>query len=154
MNPEFRNTDPIQVIFVRRNGPCSKASQEAFGVLCPFAASRGLFGPSTRVIGVTLDDPRTTEESKMRFDACITVDREVEPEGEIGRKALAGGKYAVFVHAGPYDGFQKTYEQIFSVWLPSSGERLRDDPCFEVYVNDPGHTKPEDLRTEIWIPVR
>jgi AraC family transcriptional regulator len=39
-------------------------------------------------------------------------------------------------------------------WYPESGEKLRDLPCFDVYLNrDPRRTKPENLRTEIYVPV-
>ncbi len=153
MTPEIRTIDPMPVLFVRRTGPYYQSAGEAFGVLCQFAGARGLLGPASRMIGISHDDPHVTEESKFRYDACVTIDREVKPEGEVSRKTLAGGKYAVFLHEGSYERFQKTYDQIFKAWLPGSGERLREDPCFEVYLNSPDQGKPEDLRTEIWLPI-
>jgi AraC family transcriptional regulator len=154
MNPEIRNPDPMPVLFVRRTGPYYQAAGQAFGVLCQFAGPRGLLGPAARMIGISHDDPHVTDESKFRFDACVTIDRDVKPEGEIGQKTIAGGRYAVFLHAGPYERFQQTYDQIFKSWLPGSGERLREEPCFEVYLNSPDQVKPEELRTEIWLPLQ
>lgn len=154
MRPEIRTIDPLPVLFVRRTGPYGPAAGEAFGVLCGFAGPRGLLGPQTWVIGISHDDPHVTEAAKFRYDACVTVDREVELEGEIGRKTIAGGRYAVFAHAGPYDGLQQTYDHIFRSWLPASGEQLREEPGFERYVNSPEQTRPEDLRTEIWLPLQ
>ena len=154
MTPEIRTIDPMPVLFVRRTGPYYQAGGEAFGVLCQFAGPRGLLGPASRMIGISHDDPHVTDESKFRYDACVTIDREVKPEGEVGQKTIAGGKYAVFLHAGAYEGFQQTYDQIFKAWLPGSGEKLREEPCFEVYLNSPDQVKPEDLRTEIWLPLR
>jgi AraC family transcriptional regulator len=154
MTAEIRTTDPIPVLFVRRTGPYSQAAGEAFGVLCQFAGPRGLLGPASRMIGISHDDPHITDESKFRYDACVSINREVKPEGEVGLKTIAGGKYAVFMHAGSYEHFQKTYDQIFKTWLPNSGIQLREDPCFEVYLNSPDQVKPEDLRTEIWLPIQ
>lgn len=154
MTPEIRTIDPMPVLFVRRTGPYYQAAGEAFGVLCQFAGPRGLLGPASRMIGISHDDPHVAEESRFRYDACVTIDREVKPEGEVGRKTIAGGKYAVFLHAGAYEGFQKTYDQIFRAWLPGSGEKLREEPCFEIYLNSPDQVKPEDLRTEIWLPLQ
>lgn len=154
MTPEIRNTDPIPVLFVRKTGPYYQSAGQAFDVLCQFAGARGLLGPSARVIGISHDDPHVTDESKFRYDACVTVDRDVSPEGEVGKKTIAGGRYAVFLHAGPYEQFQQTYDQILKSWLPGSGERLRDEPCFEVYLNSPDQVKPEALRTEIWLPIQ
>jgi len=31
---------------------------------------------------------------------------------------------------------------------------LRDVPCFERYLNSPGHTRPENLKTEIYLPLK
>jgi len=154
MTPEIRTVDPVPVLFVRRTGPYYQAAGEAFGVLCRFAGSRGLLGPAARMIGISHDDPHVTEESKFRYDACVTLDREVTPEGEVGLKRLAGGKYAVFLHAGAYEGLQRTYDQIFKAWLPASGEKLREEPCFEVYLNSPDQVRPDALRTEIWLPIQ
>jgi AraC family transcriptional regulator len=154
MTPEIRNIDPMPVLFVRRTGPYYQAAGEAFGVLCQFAGPRGLLGPASRMIGISHDDPHVTEESKFRYDACVTIDREVTPEGEVRMKSIAGGKYAIFLHAGAYEGFQQTYDEIFKAWLPGSGEKLREEPCFEVYLNSPDQVKPEDLRTEIWLPLQ
>ncbi len=154
MTPEIRTIDPMPVLFVRRTGPYDQAAGEAFAVLCQFAGARGLLGPASRMIGISHDDPHVTDESKFRYDACVTVDREVKPEGEVGLKTIAGGKYAVFVHTGAYAGFQKTYDQIFTAWLPRSGQKLREEPGFELYLNSPGQVRPEDLRTEIWLPLQ
>lgn len=154
MNPEMKTIDPMTVLFVRRTGPYYQAAGEAFGVLCQFAGPRRLLGPSSRMIGISHDDPNVTEESKFRYDACVTIDRDVKAEGEVAKKTIAGGKYAVFLHAGSYDRFQQTYDQIFKVWLPDSGKKLREEPCFELYLNSPDQVKPEDLRTEIWLPIQ
>lgn len=154
MTPEIRTIAPMPVLFVRRTGPYGQAAGEAFGVLGQFAGPRGLFGPASKMIGISHDDPHVTGEAKFRYDACVTIDREVKPEGEVGQKTIAGGKYAVFVHEGSYDGFQNTYDRIFRTWLPASGEKLREEPCFEVYLNMPGQVRPEDLRTEIWLPLQ
>jgi DNA gyrase inhibitor GyrI len=63
--------------------------------------------------------------------------------------------YAAFLHVGPYENLGETYRAIFAGWLPASGEELRDAPCYEVYLNrDPRRTKPENLRTEIHVPLR
>jgi AraC family transcriptional regulator len=39
-------------------------------------------------------------------------------------------------------------------WVVSEGVGLRDAPLFEKYLNrDPRRTKPENLRTEIYVPI-
>jgi AraC family transcriptional regulator len=154
MKPDLRTIDPISVIYVRRTGPYRQVASEAFTALMQFAGPRGLIGPTAKMIGASHDDPQVTGPDKLRYDACLSVDREVAVAGEVGRKTLAGGRYAVFLHRGSYDLFQHSYDQIFKDWLPQSGEHLRDEPCFEQYLNTPMDTKTDDLRTEIWLPLK
>jgi AraC family transcriptional regulator len=78
----------------------------------------------------------------------------VKPEGEVGMQRIGGGRYAVFLHSGPYEKLGETYNAIYSQWLPQAGVKLREALCFEEYLNrDPRRTKPEKLRTEIFVPI-
>ncbi|NOY65257.1 MAG: AraC family transcriptional regulator [Nitrospirae bacterium] len=154
MKPEIHTISDQKVLFVRRTGRYDRAASEAWGVLMKFAYSRKLMKKGTKMIGISYDSPEITSEDRLRYDACITMNEDIKPEGEIGVQTIPGGRYAVFLHRGPYEKFNETYGAIFSVWLPQSKESLRDAPVFEVYLNrDPRRTKPENLRTEIWVPV-
>ncbi|MEZ9445435.1 GyrI-like domain-containing protein [Vibrio sp. 10N.222.54.F12] len=65
------------------------------------------------------------------------------------------GKYAKALHKGTYEKLSEAYSYLLLKWLPDSGFELRDQPCFEVYLNrDPRRTKPENLKTEIYIPIK
>jgi AraC family transcriptional regulator len=154
MKPEIRILDDTNLLFVRRMGNYKQAAEEAWKALMKHAFWRVIINPSTKFIGISRDDPRLTEESKLRYDACITVKANVKTKGEVGVQTLKGGKYAVFLHQGPYEKFQETYDLIFSEWLPRSGCKLRETLCFEMYLNkNPRRTKPENLRTEIFVPI-
>ena len=155
MKPEIRTIPEQKVLFVRKTGPYAKAASEAWSALMKFAYSHRLMSKDTKGIGISHDSPDITPENNIRYDACITVTGAVKPEGEVGMQKIGGGKYAVFLHSGPYEKFSETYNTIFSQWLPESGVKLRGAPCFEVYLNrDPRRTKPERLRTEICIPIQ
>jgi AraC family transcriptional regulator len=151
---QIKQIDPMPVLFVRRTGAYHQAAEQAFGALCGFAGPRGLLGPGCKMLGISHDDPKVTDDAQLRYDACLALgERSVDPEGEISAKTIAGGSYGVFVHEGPYEGFSQTYDAIFKGWLPQSGRQLRDEPCFEVYLNSPQDAAPADLRTEIWVPL-
>jgi DNA gyrase inhibitor GyrI len=66
---------------------------------------------------------------------------------------IPGGDYAVTTHFGPYQKLGETYAKLLGQWLPRSGRELRSTPCFEVYLNDPQSTEPEDLLTDIYAPL-
>ena len=102
-----------------------------------WAGMRGLLGPSMKLIGIVHDDPDVTAAANIRYDAAVTVNRPVEPEGEFGVMELAGGKYAVVTHKGPYEELSGAYQRVYGGWLPQSGHQLRDAPAFEQYLNSP-----------------
>ncbi|PTY05729.1 AraC family transcriptional regulator [Opitutaceae bacterium EW11] len=151
--PDIRQRPDTRVAFVRHTGPYAKVGA-AWDKLCAYAGAHRLFGPNTAMIGIGHDAPKVTAEDRTRYDACLTVNDAFKPEGEIGVQTIPGGRYAVFVHQGPYDRLSETYDRIFRDWLPGSGETLRDQPAFEVYVTPPDRTPPDQLRTEIWVPLK
>lgn len=154
LKPEIRVTPEQRVLFVRRTGRYDRAANEAWSELMKFAYSRRLMDRDTRIIGISHDCPEITSEDKLRYDACITFKKDVTPEGDVGIQTISEGRYAAFLHKGSYNRMNETYNAILSGWFPESGEKLRDVPCFEVYLNrDPSRTRPENLRTEICMPI-
>jgi AraC family transcriptional regulator len=146
---------PRKVVYVQSIGEYSgTGTAEAWQEVFNFVKSKRLFSWRMEMIGVSHDDPQITEADKCRYDACITVSREVKPEGKVGVKTLEGGPYAVFRYQGPYSGLGEAYSYIYRTWLPGSGKELRDHPCFEKYLNDPNKVRPEKLLTEIHVPVK
>lgn len=152
LTPEIRQRPATTVAFVRHTGPYA-AVGAAWGKLFAFAGPGGLLGPRTQCLGISHDDPKITAPDQLRYDACITIDREIAPAGEVGIQTLAAGRYAVFLHRGPYENFNDTYDAIFGDWLPAGGEQLRDAPGFDLYLNHPDQVPPAELRTEIWVPL-
>jgi len=152
ITPEIRQRPATTVAFVRHTGPYATVGA-AWQKLCSFAGPRQLLGPKTAFIGIGRDDPKLTVSELLRYDACISLDRDFAPFGEIGVQVIPGGRFAVFLHHGPYENFSTTYDAMFRDWLPQSGEQLRDQPAFDLYLNTPDNTPPADLRTEIWLPL-
>jgi len=153
LKPEIRHMDEMKVIYVQAIGAYKNVGT-AWESLCHFAGPRGLLGPQTKMFGLSHDDPDVTETSKLRYDACIVIDQDMQPEGEVGIKTVRGGDYAVFLHKGAYSDLKRSYNDIFRNWLPQSNRELGDAAPIEIYLNDPEKVKPEDLLTEICIPLK
>ena len=153
MEVRFEKRKPLRVAFVRHVGPYQECGS-AWEKLCKFAAEHGLLSPETLRIGIGHDSPDITPPEELRYDACLTVDDRFQPTGEIGLQELSGGEYAIVTHRGPYSGLPDAYRWIFREWVPKIGRQLRSGPCFEIYVNDPATTPPEDLLTEIHVPLK
>lgn len=148
-----RQLPRMQVAYVRHIGPYM-AVGAAWQKLMMWAGMNGLMGPNTRILGICHDDPEITPQDKIRYDAAIVVPEGVKGSGEVGIEEIAGGEYATAVHRGPYDRLGTTYTRLYGEWLPSSCREVRDDPPIEFYLTDARTTPPEDMRTEICIPLK
>jgi AraC family transcriptional regulator len=153
MEVRIENVQPMRVAFVRHVGPYDQVGR-TWQKLCTWAGMRGLFGPNTQLFGISHDDPDVTPPDKLRYDACIVVSDAVQPEGEVGVQEVAGGRYAVAMHRGPYSKFGETYAALLGQWLPARGHEPVSSPCLEFYRNNPNTTAPEDLLTDIYVPLR
>jgi AraC family transcriptional regulator len=143
---------PRCVAFLRHIGPFDTV-EPTFQRLLAWAGQHNLFRADSLVIGMCLDDPDVTPADRIRFDCCVTVGDEVKPEGEIGVQTIAGGEHAIVTHRGPYNRLHEVYRWLYGVWLPTSGREPGDAPPFEVYRNSPDQTQPDDLVTDICVPL-
>jgi AraC family transcriptional regulator len=141
-----------RVAFMRHVGPYRQVGA-TWGKLMAWAGPRGLVGPWTTAIGVAHDDPEVTPPDKVRYDACITVDDSFAPEGDVGVQEVGGGEYAITTHRGPYERVGQTIAGLCGEWLPASGREPRSAPCLSVHRNFPPQTRPEDLLTDIYLPL-
>jgi AraC family transcriptional regulator len=148
---------PIRVAFIRHVGPYELAPM-AWGRLMTWAGSSTQFRRSAGsteplLLGVPHDNPSVTPPERLRFDCCVAVDDRVRPEGEIGVQDVAGGAYACAVHRGPFERLAETYVWIAASFIPEAGYRMRRAPFLELYLTPPERTPPEELLTEVFVPV-
>ena len=155
---EIITIESIPVYSVRHVGPYMEVGK-AFEKLMKFAYTqkikykKNLMGKDAYTYGLTYDDPWVTASDKLRSDACVSADDDVELEEGIERREISAGKYAMFVHKGPYSDLKDTFRGAYA-WIKNEGIELRDVPNFEKYFNrDPRRTKPENLKTEVYIPI-
>ena len=101
------------------------------------------------------DDPNTTEPEKYRVDICASVKEDVKgnPQG-IVTKVIPGGRCALLRHTGSSDNLGDSIRNLYSQWLPSSGEELRDFPCFVHRVNLFPEAPEHELITDIYLPLK
>lgn len=154
MNVRIETLPDMKILSVRQNGPYMESAHRAWNMLCGWAGPKSLIGPKTLFIGISHDDPGVTVPEDIRYDAAITVDKEVVPEAPVMAGELPGGEYAVITHQGPHEGLEETYSLIMGQWVPTSGREFRDTPWFEIYRNDPASTPPAQLLTDIHIPLK
>lgn len=166
-DPRMVEIEPKNVIYVTLRGEYSGLDfSGAFASLWNQVKAQGLFTAGIEHVVVYYDDPRSTDPANLRTDVCLAVHKPAAPVGDVKVKTIPGGRFAVFSHTGPYDGLGAVYDAIYGEWVPENctcGDdcdcsddcrcTLRDEPVFEIYLNDPATTAPEKLRTDIYVPV-
>ena len=152
----IKDTDAMHLLGLPHQGDYMGIGQ-AFDQLQGIAASRQLFGPNSRSIGIYWDDPSSVEEAQLRSCACLVVSAEQQAnqaKAPLQAYDIAAAKCAVLQYQGPYSDMHAAYEWLFGVWLPASGFEAADVAVYEEYLNDPRETAPLDLRTDIYLTLR
>jgi predicted dithiol-disulfide oxidoreductase (DUF899 family)/DNA gyrase inhibitor GyrI len=150
---QIKKIEPIRVAFVRHIGPYMECGV-AWGKLMPALEKRGIVRADSTVLGIGHDNPAVTPASELRYDACVSVGEDFQPDGEIGVQTIPGGEYAMATYVGPYEKLADVYAKFLGRLVPQSGRGIGTGFCFEVYVSDPANTDPADLVTEVYAPLR
>ena len=149
----IRTEAPLRLAAMPHQGAYHEISR-AFQKLSAVMASRDLFRSSGRMVGVFLDDPQSVPVAALRSLAGFEITGNAKIADPLQEITLAAGRHAVLTYTGPYAGLPAAYDQLFGIWLPASGEEPADAPSFEVYLNTPMDTAPEDLVTELHLPLK
>jgi effector-binding domain-containing protein len=88
----------------------------------------------------------------LDIELGIPVGKELQGQGRITVCQMPGGTAATCVHTGPYDGLKEAYRAL-SQWIQEQGHQMAG-VAYEVYVDDPRDTPPEQLRTRILFPLK
>ncbi|MCD4734005.1 GyrI-like domain-containing protein [bacterium] len=110
-------------------------------------------GESLEVLGLGWDDPESTPLDKCRYDAAFTFTGET-PAGTDGTHELPGGTFAHYRYVGPYDKMGEAFKEAHQLIAEDTTIKLRSDVCIDNYRNDPASTPPEELITDIYLPVK
>lgn len=153
MQVEVRRREAQRLATVRHVGPYPSIGQ-AFARLGALAGPAGLFAqPNVEMIALYHDDPDTVAAAELRSDAGITVPPGVALPAGLVEAWIPAGRYACATHVGPYSLLGDVWSRLMGEWLPKSGQRLGEGTGFEIYRNDPMTVPPNELRTEIYLPL-
>lgn len=154
MYPVILRTDPARrLVALPHSGPYILINR-AFEKLGTTVGPRGLLPQMGHMVGVYYDSPGDTPPEALRSHAGFECRPDTPIDPPLVEVLLPAGRHAVLTYKGPYAGLSAAYEQLFGLWLPQSGQEAADSPVFEVYLNTPMDTAPEDLLTEICLPLR
>lgn len=155
---------PAHVVTIRHVGPYTEVDA-TWDRLRQLAADHGFSDRTQKAIGIVHDNPLTTDEAQIRYDACIAVaDEDVDDlESVIGGEDEARLEHLDSLtawssrHTGPYTAVREVYMTAVETREFADYEfagPTAQPPFFEVYLNDPKRTAEEYLVTDVYMPAR
>jgi len=156
MSVNVREQPPFHVAYMRYTGPPGPDGipqlWERFG---RWLEAHGFHPPGRTTIGVTYDDPTVTAPEKYRYDACVVVPPDFQPDRLVNVMDIPGGTYAIAPFEGTARDILPVWMRVFAAWLPGSGYQPDDRPCYELYRGDPMvDGKARVFRCDLCLPVR
>lgn len=153
MFPVEITTHPaFRLAAIAHTGPYTGISR-AFATLGDLMASRNLQGQAQGMVAVYYDDPAVVPVAELRAHAAVIVDGQTPMAPPLQEVRLGGGRMAVLHFRGDYAGLHAAYAYLYGEWLPKSGEAASGAPPYEIYLNTPMDAAPEDLLTEVCLPL-
>lgn len=151
--PTIKYLPDLHLAYIRHTGSYDKVAS-SFQRLMLWATTHLVLKLKPTTLGIVHDNPDLTDEEKIRFDACVIINKMIQPKGEIGYKKIEGGKFAIFRYKGAYENFYTVYDYIYNVCLFEKGWELADKPALEWYIKSPPFYKPENYLTDFCVPIK
>ena len=87
----------------------------------------------------------------LDIQAGFPVARTIPGKGDIQSGEIPAGKYVSGLNIGPYDKMEPFYDAL-NQWVKAQGEEVTG-VAFEWYFSPPD-TPPQDVKTEVWFPLK
>lgn len=151
---QFVQFAPIPVVMIRHTGPYDGLGP-VFDQLFGWVGSQGV--EVKRTIGIYWDNPDFTPAAQLRSAACVEVspffNLQPYPGLSLELSSIAGGSYAKTRFVGPYEKLEGVWSEFTRQIEQQYRREISDNPAFEVYVNDASETPPDQLITELFMPL-
>ncbi len=120
-------------------------------------AHRGLVAAAP--LAIYADDPNSMPAEQLRSYAAVPIvadavlDAAESAELDLHEVVLPGGRYAVGVHRGSYDGLAQAWPAAMAAIEAAGLEAQWSRQCFEIYATEPGTVPDDQLLTELYVPI-
>jgi effector-binding domain-containing protein len=82
----------------------------------------------------------------------IPVTKSLRGRDDIKASGIPGGQVATCLHTGPYSEIEPAYNAL-SEWMKENGYEATG-VAYEMYLDDPAETPPQELKTQILFPLK
>jgi AraC family transcriptional regulator len=145
----IQKVEPFVYFCMRVKGSYSQI-QEAMGQLMMEVQSQNVM-PTGPLMGIYYNDPAQVESQDLEWEIGFPVTPRQMIQPPLVLKEWNYTQVSACLHKGPYQDIGKTVARITD-WMSANGY-VPAGPVLERYLDmNPAELKPQDLKTEIWIP--
>lgn len=141
-----------RVAAVAHTGPYMEIGR-AYETLAAAIGSHDLWPQTRGMVAFFHNDISDRPDAELRSHAGLFMSKTAKLPNSLIDMRFDAGRYAVLHYRGPYAGLRAAYGFLYGYWLPQSGEEPRKNPPVEIYLNSPQDTQPDDLLTDICLPI-
>lgn len=148
----LHDRDAVHLACLRYVGPYGPGVGRFWrDTMAPWLAQHGLM--DAPCYGIGYDDPSITDSHKCRYDAAVQVPAGFVPTGGAMLLTLPAGRYAEMHFSGTPMGIGDAWTWLLRDWLPGSGLKLAQVPCFERYPPMNGRSSGEGFECQLCVGV-
>lgn len=145
----LQKIEPFAYLCMPVKGSYSKIQEVVPQLMSEMASQNAV--PSGPLMGIYYNSPDQVDSQDLEWEIGFPVSPRQAVRPPLVLKEWSFTQVAMSVHKGPYSEIGKTIAGI-SDWMAANGCSAAG-PVLERYLDmNPSGMKPEDLRTEIWIP--
>jgi len=152
--PVIKEITPIRVMSIRDKGRYEEICSRLIGELCGIVESENAGPTGLRMAGPPMSIYHDGEYRETDADVEVAfpiLGRLSTDSDRIRISTLNGGRFLTLIYKGPYMGIHEGWSRAYA-YATEKGISL-GIPGRELYLNDPCTLPPEELLTEIQIPV-
>jgi len=144
-----QQVEPFVYVCLEQKGPFDKM-EETIGRLLQEMQAQNIV-PAGAMIGIYANSPSQVKPEDLQWEMGFPVTEQSFVQPPLQKKEWNFSLVAVGMHQGPYEKTGETIQKIMD-WIAANGY-LPAGPVLERYLDmNPDELKPEQLKTEIWIP--
>jgi len=150
-----------QEVVIRDNAPFTYACLECKGSYAQIPGKVGEYMgiffkqglmPVGNFFGMYLNSPGEVKEEELLWRLGFPIAAGSVVAAPLQKGEVPAARFAVYLHVGPYEKVNEAYGKVFA-FIEAQGYKPAG-PIMEQYLDqNPAAVKPEDLRTEIHVPV-
>jgi AraC family transcriptional regulator len=136
---EVRDLPETRVAYMRYVGPYGAPGvTDLWQRFRSWCAAANLTPASQRMFGIAQDNPNITSPERTRYDACVEVraDFQPEPGDDIGVQTLRGARHAFVPFTGTAAEIRAAWIRFLTKTLPDAGLEPDLLPAIEIYPSD------------------